>query len=66
MTIQIEVTTRTGEKKIIRDAITLRPRSYETMQDAQAAADSHFALARCDWKNQGRRLPRYRFIETAA
>jgi hypothetical protein len=64
MTIQIEVT-RQGSKKIIKDAITGQPRSYDTIQEAQAAADSHFALWRCDYKTQGRRAPTYRFVETA-
>lgn len=64
MAYQIEVTTRTGQKKILRDAITTRPRSYETLEDAQISAASHFAFARADWKNQGRRLPTYRFIQT--
>ncbi len=64
-TFQIEVTTRTGAKKIMKDAITMRPRSFETMEDAQAFADSSFALARCDWK-KGRRLPRFRVIEMTA
>lgn len=65
MTYQIEVTRR-GSTKILKDAVTCKPLSYETIESAKRAADSHFALARCDWKNEGRKLPTYRFIETAA
>lgn len=65
MAYQIEVS-RQGNKKIIRDAITMRPRSYATLADAQASADSHFALWRADWKTQGRRNPVYRFVEVVA
>ena len=62
MTYQIEVT-RQGAKKIIKDAVTCQPRVYSSIEDAQKAADSHFALWRCDYKTQGRRAPSYRFIE---
>ena len=63
MTIQIEVI-RQGNKKIIKDGITGQPRSYSMMEEAEAAANSHFNLWRCDWKTQGRRKPEYRFIQT--
>lgn len=65
MAFQIEII-RNGQKKVLKDGITLRPRAYETAEDAQAAADSHFALWRSDWKSQGKRAPTYRFVTVGA
>ena len=63
MTIQIEVT-RQGNKKIMKDGITGKPRAYDTMEAALACANSHLQLWRCDYKSQGRKKPEYRFIRT--
>jgi len=66
MAFQIRITTRTGQIKMQKDAITGQVRSFETRERAQKAADGSFALARCDWKNQGRRLAKFEVIEVAA
>lgn len=65
MAYQIKITTRTGQVKIQKDAITGKARVFETIERAQKAADSSFALARCDWKNAGRRLPRFEVVAVA-
>ena len=62
--LKIEIT-RQGTTKVLKDAITTKARTYDTVEAAQAAADSHVALWRCDWKNQGRRLSTYRFVKAA-
>ena len=66
MSFQVRITTRTGQVKIQKDAITGKARTYETRERAQNSADSSFALARCDWKNQGRRLSKYEVVEVGA
>jgi hypothetical protein len=66
MTFQVRITTRTGQVKFQKDAITGKGRTFETRERAQQAADSSFHLARCDWKNNGRRLSKYEVIEVGA
>jgi hypothetical protein len=66
MTFQVRITTRTGQAKFQKDAITGNARTFETRERAQKAADSSFALARCDWKNEGRRLSKLEVVEVAA
>ncbi len=61
MTFQIEMTRR-GTTKFLKNAINLKPHSFGTAEDAQKFADSCLANERCDWKNQGRRLPAYRVV----
>jgi hypothetical protein len=50
---------RNGETKALKDGITRKVMVWDSREDAQAFADSCFANARCDYKNQGRRLPTY-------
>ena len=65
MTYQI---TRTHQNRtsVLKNGIDRKPFSFATREDAQAFADSCFASARCDDKNQGRRLPKYEVVEEAA
>lgn len=62
MTFQI-TKTQHGRTVILKDGITCKPRSFETREHAQAFANSCFANDRCDWKNQGRKLPKYEVRE---
>lgn len=50
---------RNGETKALKDGITRQVRVWDSREDAQTFADSCFANARADYKNQGRRLPTY-------
>ncbi len=61
---QIEIT-RNGSTKVLKNAIDRKPHSFETAVDAQTFADSCFANQRCDYKNQGKRLPVYRVVGAA-
>lgn len=62
MTFQI---TRTHQNRtvILKDGITRKVLNFKTREDAQVFADSCFANARCEDKNQGRRLPQYNVVE---
>ena len=48
-----------GNKRVIKDKLTMQPKRFETAELAQKFADGMVALARCDWKMEGRALPRF-------
>ncbi len=62
MTFQI-ARTHQNRTAILKNGITRKVMTFAAREDAQAFADSCFANARCDDKNQGRRLPQYRVVE---
>lgn len=64
MTFQV-TRTANGSKKVLKNGVTLKAMTFDTHEDAQAFADSCFANARADWKNEGRKLPKYEVTEAA-
>lgn len=54
---------RHGITKVLKNAIDRRPHAFDNAIDAQTFADSCFANQRCDYRNQGKRLPIYRVVE---
>lgn len=48
---------------ILKDGINRKIRNFETQEDAQIFANSCLANDRCDYKFQGRKLPKYEVIE---
>jgi hypothetical protein len=65
MTFQIQVTRR-NETKLVKNAIDMKVMNFETRDHAEHFANSMFQNARCDWKNQGRRLPKFEVVEVGA
>jgi hypothetical protein len=62
MTYQI-TRTKNGRTVTLKNAINLKPHTFETREDAEHFANSCFQTERSDWKNQGRRLATFRVIE---
>ena len=56
------VITKAGHTTVVKDAISRRVMTWESQSDAETFAHSMFALARCDWKNEGRLLPRFAVV----
>lgn len=53
---------KTGSKGYVKDAITTKPKQFESIEDAETFANGLKQNYRADWKSQGRVLPSYKVI----
>ena len=58
MAFQISIT-RNGSTKVLKNPLTNAPHEFDARERAQTFADSCLANQRCDYRNQGKRLPKY-------